>query len=165
LLPYLYTLFFQAHTSADTVVRPLFFEFPLDSNTYSIESAFLWGPWLYIVPILEPNTNQVTAYFPSGNWYNFADSKLAFNSSGQSETLTIDDDKIGLYVRGGGIIPTYKSSAMTTHDLRKQKYYLNAYLDNSGSAVGEIYHDDGKSLDSIGTGNYIHGHCSANTVS
>ena len=146
----IFTLYvFKAHTNAETVVRPLFFEFPLDSNTYFIESTFLWGSCLYIVPILEPNTNKVTAYFPAGSWYNFVDSKLAFNSTGQSETLTIDDDKIGLYVRGGGILPTYKSSAMTTHDLRKQKYYINAYLDNSGKASGEFYHDDGKSLDTV----------------
>ncbi|XP_015783274.1 lysosomal alpha-glucosidase [Tetranychus urticae] len=162
LLPYLYTLFAKANMNGDTVVRSLFFEFPLDKNTYAIETAFLWGSSLYIVPVLEAQKTQVDAYFPNELWYNFDDKKLAFNSTGETKTITIDNDKIGLFMRGGSIVPVYQNSANTTAELRKQKYYLNAYLDRSGNAVGEIYHDDGKSVDSIEAGNYIHASCKAN---
>ncbi|XP_015783663.1 lysosomal alpha-glucosidase [Tetranychus urticae] len=162
MLPYLYTLFAKANMNGDTVVRSLFFEFPLDKNTYSIETAFLWGSSLYIIPVLEPQKTQVDAYFPNELWYNFEDKKLAFNSTGESKTIQIDNDKIGLFMRGGSIVPVYQSSANTTTELRKQKYYLNGYLDKSGHAVGEIYHDDGKSIDSIESGIYIHADCKAN---
>ena len=59
LLPYYYTLFYKAHRSVDssnlpaaTVVRPLFFEFPTDANTYPIDWQFMLGSGLLISPVL-----------------------------------------------------------------------------------------------------------------
>ena len=59
LLPYYYTLFYKAHRSVDhlnppaaTVTRPLFFEFPTDQNTYSIDTQFLVGSGILISPQL-----------------------------------------------------------------------------------------------------------------
>ena len=59
LLPYYYTLFYKAHRSVDstnppaaTVVRPLFFEFPTDANTYPIDWQFMLGSILLISPVL-----------------------------------------------------------------------------------------------------------------
>lgn len=44
IVPYYYTLFYQTHVGlGGTVVRPLFFEFPLDSNTFAIDQQFLVG--------------------------------------------------------------------------------------------------------------------------
>ena len=60
LLPYLYTLFFKAHTTGDTVVRPLFFEFPRDNKSYETsETQFMWGSALMIVPTLEEKATSV----------------------------------------------------------------------------------------------------------
>ena len=59
LLPYYYTLFYKAHRSVDssnppaaTVIRPLFFEFPADANTYPIDWQFMLGSVLLISPVL-----------------------------------------------------------------------------------------------------------------
>ena len=60
LLPNLYTLFYKAHTTGDTVVRPLFFEFPKDSKSYEIETQFMWGSSLLIVPTLEEKATSVS---------------------------------------------------------------------------------------------------------
>ncbi|XP_072858385.2 sucrase-isomaltase, intestinal [Pogona vitticeps] len=53
LLPYLYTLFFEAHVSGNTVARGLMHEFPADLETHGIDRAFLWGPALMIAPVLQ----------------------------------------------------------------------------------------------------------------
>ena len=60
LLPYYYTLFYKAQRKVDprnspsaTVTRPLFFEFPKDANTYSIDRQFMVGSALLISPVLE----------------------------------------------------------------------------------------------------------------
>ncbi|KAB0404155.1 hypothetical protein E2I00_018887 [Balaenoptera physalus] len=52
LLPYLYTLFYRAHSQGDTVARPLLHEFYEDSNTWDVHQQFLWGPGLLITPVL-----------------------------------------------------------------------------------------------------------------
>ncbi|KAF2366783.1 Glycoside hydrolase family 31 N-terminal domain [Trinorchestia longiramus] len=72
LLPYLYTLFYRAHVFGDTVARPLFLQFPRDAATYSIDSQFLWGDGLMIVPAMEENVTVVDAYLPCGSiWYDW----------------------------------------------------------------------------------------------
>lgn len=99
LLPFLYTLFHHAHSSATTVARPLFMEyvsflptlissrflflpltsahsfcaplyrFPTDLNCKSIDQQFLWGGSLLISPVLKQGAVKVAAYLPLGTWY------------------------------------------------------------------------------------------------
>ncbi|XP_042747732.1 maltase-glucoamylase, intestinal-like [Lagopus leucura] len=54
LLPYLYTLFYKAHTQGDTVARPLMHEFYSDEATWDVDKQFLWGPALLITPVMDP---------------------------------------------------------------------------------------------------------------
>ena len=65
LLPYYYTLFYKAHRPISpktppsaTVIRPLYFEFPSDVNTYDIDRQFLVGPGILISPVLEEGRVQ-----------------------------------------------------------------------------------------------------------
>ena len=58
LLPYYYTLFYKAsrpvtNVPSATVARPLFFEFPNDPNTYSIDEQFMIGNAIMISPVLK----------------------------------------------------------------------------------------------------------------
>ncbi|KAL7992412.1 hypothetical protein Chor_016668 [Crotalus horridus] len=43
LLPYLYTLFYQAHSMAEPVMRPLWVEFPKELETFGIEDEYMLG--------------------------------------------------------------------------------------------------------------------------
>lgn len=62
ILPYYYTLFYKAHREPDpnnpsaVVLKPLFFEFPNDFNTYEIDKQFMIGNSILITPILEQGT-------------------------------------------------------------------------------------------------------------
>ena len=53
LLPLLYTLFYRHKVEGGTVARPLWHEFPTDTNTWDIDTQFLWGRGLLISPVLE----------------------------------------------------------------------------------------------------------------
>ncbi|XP_051168285.1 maltase-glucoamylase-like isoform X2 [Leptopilina boulardi] len=150
LLPYLYTLFSAAHRFGVTVARPLFFEFTNDPATYNIDTQFLWGSSLMIVPVLDEisdKNEKVDAYIPAGKWYNFYTNESIL-STGENVTLNAPLDTIPLLVRGGSILPMQQSSRTTTES-RKNKFALLIALDNQQYATGELYWDDGESLDSI----------------
>ncbi|XP_053996416.1 lysosomal alpha-glucosidase-like [Hylaeus anthracinus] len=152
-LPYLYTLFFRAHKFGETVARPLFFEFLDDPATYDIDTQFLWGRSLMIVPVLKENEVNVTAYLPRGLWYDFYTKKAEF-ARGEYTTLDAPLDIIPLMIRGGSILPGQKPGPTTT-DSRKNGFELLITLDKYKKAKGELYWDDGDSLDSIKKGQFL----------
>ncbi|XP_046829832.1 lysosomal alpha-glucosidase-like [Vespa crabro] len=153
LLPYLYTLFFRAHRYGETVARPLFFEFINDKATYEIDSQFMWGGCLMINPVLEEGKTYVTAYIPHGLWYDLY-TKKSFFSIGQKITFNAPLDTIPLLIRGGSILPAQKPGATTTES-RKNSFELLVALDQYNFAQGELYWDDGDSLDSLEKKEYI----------
>ena len=68
LLPYLYTLFYNAHINGEMVARSLWVNFPSDVTTLSINGQFMWGDAILISPVLDQGSTTVKAYFPQGYW-------------------------------------------------------------------------------------------------
>ncbi|KAK3891879.1 hypothetical protein Pcinc_004239 [Petrolisthes cinctipes] len=147
LLPYLYTLFFNAHLTGEPVARPLFFQFTKDPDTYSIDTQFMWGSALMIVPVLQEHATTVQAYLPHGLWYDWYEGYMV-EGLGDFRTLDAPRNKIPLLVRGGSIIPT-QLPANTTTQSRKLGRGLVVAPDARGRAAGELYWDDGDSLDTV----------------
>ncbi len=107
-LPYYNTLFFQAWRHGGTVVRPLFFEFPMDALTWNNDAQFLVGHGLLISPVLTENATNVLAYFPPSStngqperWFDFW-TLAPLRGSGQL-TLDAPIDHINVHMRGGVI--------------------------------------------------------------
>ncbi|XP_060863594.1 lysosomal alpha-glucosidase-like isoform X3 [Metopolophium dirhodum] len=145
LLPYLYSLFWKAHVYGETVVRPLFFEYPFDDNTYGIDTQFLWGPALLILPVLKEENHHVYVYLPKDIWYDFYN-KTAILSNGNHFVITAPADTIPLLVRGGYILPTQMAALTTT--LSRQNHFELLVATKHDKATGFLFFDDGKSLDS-----------------
>ncbi|CAG2190584.1 GAA [Mytilus edulis] len=148
----------------ETVARPLFFEFPQDKNTYSIDSQFLWGSSLMISPALQKGTTSIGAYFPSGVWYDWYTGG-AIRSNGSVVKLAAPANKINLHVRGGSIL-TLQDPDLTTTLSRKNKFSLVVSLDVNGTAEGDLFWDDGDTIDThtMGKFNMIRFLTSKNTV-
>uniref|UniRef100_A0A1B6F1T2 P-type domain-containing protein n=1 Tax=Cuerna arida TaxID=1464854 RepID=A0A1B6F1T2_9HEMI len=154
LLPFLYTLFWHAHTKGDTVARPLFFESPKDEKTYGLHSQFLWGSALLIAPILSEEKTYATAYLPAGRWYDFYTYR-PINSKGSTYLLPKQMDMIPLLLSGGNIVPTQQPNTTTTAS-RKNPMGLLVALCSAANATGDLYWDDGDSLDhEDGVYNYV----------
>ncbi|XP_015118649.1 lysosomal alpha-glucosidase isoform X2 [Diachasma alloeum] len=156
LLPYLYTLFFKAHSFGSPVISPLFFSFWEDKNTLDIDSQFLWGDGLMIVPVLEEGKIQVQAYLPKGIWYNYYNNTGTV-SNGQWFLVDAPLDTIPLFIRDGVIIPA-QTPGQTTTQSRKNKFQLIITIAQQlkKKSSGSLYWDDGDSLDSVETHNYLY---------
>eukprot|EP00112_Aurelia_sp_Birch-Aquarium-sp1_P012332 Seg2594.1 transcript_id=Seg2594.1/GoldUCD/mRNA.D3Y31 product="Lysosomal alpha-glucosidase" protein_id=Seg2594.1/GoldUCD/D3Y31 len=146
LLPYLYTLFYEASFTGLPVARALFFEFPKDKSTYGNDQQFMWGQALLISPVLKQGASSVSAYFPSGVWYSLTGGKTV-TSNGTTVELPASMEQPNLHMRGGFIAPTQKP-ALTTTASRKNPLGLYVALEK-GAAMGALYIDDGERLDDM----------------
>ncbi|XP_077461287.1 lysosomal alpha-glucosidase [Stigmatopora argus] len=154
LFPFLYTLFHHAHAKAHTVARPLMFEFPNDIKTYNIDKQFLWGRSLLITPVLTPQVDSVEGYFPQGLWYDYYTGD-SINSTGEEIRLSAPLDKINLHLREGSVIPT-QTPNLTLWVSSGQPLHLVSALSENGTARGDLFWDDGESLDTFENGRYAY---------
>uniref|UniRef100_A0A8C3J7A0 alpha-glucosidase n=1 Tax=Calidris pygmaea TaxID=425635 RepID=A0A8C3J7A0_9CHAR len=154
LLPYLYTLFYKAHTQGDTVVRPVLHEFYSDEVTWSVDRQFLWGPGLLISPVLDPGVEEIQAYIPDAVWYEY-DTGAKISMRKQWISMYLPADKMGLHLRGGYIYPT-QQPANTTVASRKNPMGLIIALDDNNAASGDLFWDDGESTGTVEKKAYIY---------
>ncbi|KAL4114424.1 hypothetical protein PRIC2_014363 [Phytophthora ramorum] len=158
-LPYMYTLFYEAHISGSPVVRPLSFEFPGDKNARDIEHQYLLGPALMVSPVVHEGAISAEVYFPDAHWYDAHNGKMALDTAADDNrrvSLLTPLPKLQVHIRGGYVIPTQQ--ALTTTALsRRGAFTLLAALDMTQkhpSAEGKLYLDDGDSLSAVADHRY-----------
>lgn len=146
LLDYLYTAFHRQSQSGEPFLQPLFYIYPEDQNTFTNQLQFFYGDSIMVSPVADEGQTSVAAYFPNELFYDWFTGK-AIRGRGASITLeNIKPTDIPIHIRGGSIIPLRSKSAMTTTDLRKKGFEILVAPNQSGTATGTLYLDDGESL-------------------
>jgi len=102
LRPYIRTLMEAAHTSGDPVMRPLFYDFPQDSETWSLKDEYMFGPDVLAAPILEMGERQRKVYLPAGSWYDFYTGQAV--QGGDWVTAGAPLDTMPVYVRNRDLV-------------------------------------------------------------
>ncbi|XP_069036870.1 lysosomal alpha-glucosidase [Lepisosteus oculatus] len=154
LFPFLYTLFHRAHVEGWTVARALLFEFPDDVKTYAIDRQFLWGRSLLVTPVLDPGVDYVVGYFPKGLWYDYYTGD-SLRSAGEEVKLQAPLDKINLHVREGSVIPAQTPNTTLWISTGNPLHLVVALSDDS-TAEGDLFWDDGESIDTYETDQYAY---------
>lgn len=150
LLPYMYTLFYYAHTSGDTVMRALAWEFPNDPDLAAADRQFLLGPSILVTPVLEPQASTVDGVFPgliegTDNWYDWYTHESVAVPATKNTTIDAPLGHIPVFIRGGSVL-AMQQPAMVTRDARKTDWSILVALGVDGTASGTLYLDDGESL-------------------
>ncbi|GAB4828833.1 NAD(P)H-dependent D-xylose reductase (XR) [Ancistrocladus abbreviatus] len=145
LLPYLYTLSYEAHNTGAPIARPLFFSFPSYTECYGLSTQFLLGSSLMVSPVLEQGATTVKALFPPGTWYSIFDMTQGITSKvGQYATLDAPLNVVNVHVYENTILPM-QQGGMTSTEARMTPYTLVVTFPagaSDGQARGNLFVDE-----------------------
>lgn len=141
LLPYLYSLFWNASQRGEPVMRPLLYHYPDDPQTAYLYDQFLLGPFVMAAPVLRPGVRARRVYLPEGDWYAWDSGEVL--PGGRHVLANAPLERMPLYVRGGAILPL---GPEMSHSAEKPLSPLTLDL-YPGNGEFVLYEDDGHSLD------------------
>lgn len=145
LLPYLYTLNYEAHISGAPIARPVFFSFPNLMESYGLSTQFLLGSSVMVSPVLKEGATMVEALFPPGTWYNLFDmTKTVISKQGHYLTLDAPLHVINVHVYQNTILPM-QQGGMTSKEARMTPYTLVITFPagaTDAEANGKLFVDD-----------------------
>jgi len=145
-LPYIYTLFHANTVTGMPIMRPLWVEFPTDTQTFGVEDSFLLGGSLLIHPITQADQTTAVVYLPgtaeSGEvWYDLHSDEQ--HQGGSSINVLAPLQHIPVFQRGGSIIAKRERARRSSQLMAHDPYTLVIALKSgSKTAHGQLYLDD-----------------------
>jgi alpha-glucosidase (family GH31 glycosyl hydrolase) len=145
LLPYTYTLAWQAHTQGLPLMRPLVLNYPDDPRVWALGHQFLWGDDLLVAPVTREGATAWPVYLPAGVWYDFWTGARHEGPAG----ITVDAplERLPLLVRAGAILPL-GPVVQHTGERPLDEIALRIFPPERPDTASrfELYEDDGRSL-------------------
>ena len=140
LLPYTYTLAWQAHTLGLPLMRPLVLNYPDDPRTWTLDHEYLWGDDLLVAPVTREGATAWPVYLPRGSWFDFWTGER--HEGPRGVTIAAPLDRLPLLVRGGAILPL---GPVVQHTGERPLDELTLQIYPEGTSRFELYEDDGRS--------------------
>ncbi len=152
LLPYTYTLAWEARTTGMPLMRALWLHYPDDPIARGLGSEYLWGRDLLIAPVFEKEATSRAVYLPAGTWYDWWTNTPI--TGGATVHRDIDLSIMPIYVRAGAIIPFDPIRQYTSQPV-SEPTSLRIYPGADGDFT--LYDDDGISQQYLqGKASFIH---------
>lgn len=141
LLPYIYTAMEETSRTGLPLMRPMFLEFPSETELAANDQEFMFGHDLLVAPQLSETMDPLEVRLPAGDWYDYwtgqrvaAKSRLALHPK---------LDELPVYVRAGAIIP---QQAVVQHVEEIPQGPLELKVYPGPDCRGSLYADDGNSF-------------------
>lgn len=143
LIPYFYSLLFEASTKGSPIMRPLVYEFQDDPKVAEESFEFMLGPSLLVANVLDKGQTVKDVYLPAGaSWYELKTSK--YYEGGQTIHIPVDISSVPLFLRTGSIVPR-SPEVQNLHNDPIDK--LNLLIEPSTATSFTVYEDDGRTND------------------
>ena len=139
LLPYTYTLAWQAHTNGLPLMRPLVLNYPEDPAVWELGSEYLWGDDLLVAPVTRQGATAWPVYLPAGTWHDYWTQQRY--EGGQGVSVEAPLGRLPLFVRGGAILPLAPASQ---YDGERPWDEITLLIYPEGSSRFDLYEDDGR---------------------
>ncbi|HZU86611.1 MAG TPA: TIM-barrel domain-containing protein, partial [Anaerolineaceae bacterium] len=108
LIPYLYSLAYQAAEFGDPVYPPLVYYFQNDPNVRNNADQKMIGPWLMAAVSASNTQNFRNVYLPAGTWINYYTHEWINSDGKELASQPVKDGeavRLPLFARAGAIIP------------------------------------------------------------
>ncbi|GCL73340.1 alpha-glucosidase [Paenibacillus naphthalenovorans] len=155
LVPYFYSLLFEASTVGSPVMRPLVYEFQQDAKVLEESFDFMLGSFLLVANVLEKGAETRSVYLPEGtDWFDWYTKE--WYRGGQTIEQKVTLGSIPMFIRSGAIIPMAPGLRNIHKDVIEE---LRLLIEPSEESSFVYYEDDGK------TNNYQKGDYLKTTIS
>ena len=138
LLPYIYTAMEEASRTGVPLMEPLFLEYPTADDYYADDHVFLFGPDLFIAPVVTEKVDAEEIQLPPGDWYDFWTAEK--HSSTDQISLHPSLSETPIYVRAGAIVPM---GPVVQDTSEKPNGPLELRVYPGDGCRGSLYEDDG----------------------
>ncbi len=144
LMPYLYSVFYQAAQTGIPVARSLCITNPFDEKVYDgiYQYQFTCGDALLVVPVTSKEKIK-KFYLPEGYWYNLYSDELI--KGNQELTIECPVYQLPVYVKASSIVPM-QTLVQTTKQKPSDTLFVHIYNGNENNTFG-YYEDDGSTMD------------------
>ena len=145
LMPYLYTLLWQAHVDDEPMLRPTFLDHEHDEETFAECDDFLLGRDLLVASVVEQGQRQRPVWLPDNEtgWYDFYTGE--WFSGGQHIVIDAPLEKLPLLVRAGAGLPLSERIAFVNVNEDTSRELKLFPVKGVGSTSGQLFEDDGES--------------------
>lgn len=143
LLPYIYSEASRVTTEGYTLMRPLIFDFPDDTDALKQDNEYMFGQSLLVCPVTEKGVSQWRVYLPEneGGWYDFRTGGK-YGNGWFNVPVTIED--IPVFAKAGSILPL---GPVKQHAAEKSDAPLTINVYPGADACFNLFEDDGLSVD------------------
>jgi len=144
-LPYIYTAMQEASASGLPAMRAMLLEFPDDPRFAETADEFMFGSELLVAPVIVQGDVRKRVLLPRGAWYDFLSGERL--EGGGSITVDAPLERIPLFARAGGVIPT-QQVVQYTGEAPISPLTLTAFPPEPGTEyTSPYYEDDGTTFD------------------
>lgn len=141
LMPYLYSMFYEATQSGLPINRSLAISYPFDAKVYQYQNQYLFGDALLVAPV-ESYKDLTKVYLPEVNWYELYNDKLY--ASGEN-FVECPADKLPVFVKESSILCMQEKRGTNSKDTGNV-LELHLYAGKNSNSF-KRYEDDGISFE------------------
>jgi alpha-D-xyloside xylohydrolase len=141
LMPYIIAQAKDSSARGYPMLRTLFFEYPQDPTSWTIDDEYMFGSNLLVAPLMEEGSDARRVYLPPGAWIDYQTGKVYRGA--QWHTITAGQIPVVLLVKDHTALP-HIAVAQSTSEMDWANVELRVFSTDNAAASGLFALPDGK---------------------
>jgi alpha-D-xyloside xylohydrolase len=134
LMPYIIAQAKDSSARGYPMLRALFFEYPADPTSWTIDDEYMFGSDLLVAPLMESAAGR-RVYLPPGDWIDYQTGRTYAGERWQQ--ITAGEIPVVLLVKNHSVIPHVKV-AQSTDDIDWKNVELRVFSTDNAAASGRF---------------------------